>query len=461
MHRTISHQGSSVTMTRPLRSCVLLCTAIVLLAASAGPASAAPDPQITSLSPSGGPIAGGTLVTITGSGFANATDVQFGGKPGTALDILNDNQLTVTSPPNTAGSVAISITSATGVIRSREPSTMYMYEELSRPRVSGVSPSSGPVTGGTVVTITGSGFTGAEKVRFGEIYAWDLRVIDDGHLMATAPASSPGTVPITVENTVGVGNSSGSAAMYRYDFPVPELTGISPASGSTAGGTVVTITGTGLSGATNVRFGGSPGTGLTVIDNSQLTVVSPPNPAGTVGLTVVNPDHTGSSSGSATVFRYDVPVPRLAGISPASGPDAGGTLVTLTGSGFNGTKEVRFGEKSGTGLNVTDDSHISIITPPHSSGSFPIAITNTLGEGGSLGPDTMFRYLNSPATTTAATKTATPAQSRPGSGDAGPVLSTVPVVPAATTETVFAPGFGAVLSLSALGALFLLQKTKP
>jgi hypothetical protein len=448
-------------MTRPIRSCVLICTALVLLAALAGPVSAAPAPQITSLSPSGGPIAGGTVVTISGSGFTNTTDVRFGGKPGTGLNIVNDNQLTIMAPPNPAGSVAISLISAAGVISSREPSTMYMYEELSRPRVSGVSPSSGPVTGGTVVTITGSGFTGAEHVRFGDKYAWDLNVIDDGHLTATTPASSPGSVPITVENTVGIGNSSGSAAMFQYDFPVPELTGISPQSGSTAGGTVVTITGTGLSGATGVRFGGTPGTGLTVIDNSQLTVVSPPNPAGTVGLTVVNPDHTGSSSGSATVFRYDVPVPRLAGISPSSGPDEGGTLVTLTGSGFNGTKDVRFGEKSGTGLNVTDDYHISIITPPHSSGSFPVSITNSQGDGGSLGPDTMFRYVNAPATTTAATKTATPAKIQPVSGDASPVQSLAPVVSAATTGTVFAPGFGAFFSLSALGAIILLRKIIP
>ncbi len=450
-------------MTRLSTFRVLICIAIVIFATSAGPVSAAPDPRISSISPSGGPMAGGTVVTVTGSGFASATAVQFGGNNGTALKVISDSSLAITTPPHGAGTVAISIISADGVIRSGEPATMYQYEEVSVPRVSGVSPSSGPVTGGTVVTITGSGLIGAETVRFGEIYAWDLKVIDDSHLTATTPASSPGSVAITVKNAAGTGSPSAPPAMYLYDFPVPELTGISPSSGSTTGGTVVTVTGSGLAGATAVQFGGVPGKGLNVIDNNQLTVVSPPNSPGTVGLTVVNPDHTGSSAGSASVFRYDTPVPRLTGVSPSSGTDAGGTPVTLTGSGFNGTKVVTFAGKPATGLNVTDDSHLTVITPAHSPGSVPISITNTLGEGGSLGPDTMFRYVNAPSTTPAATKNTPPA---PGTSDRGdtavlPPATSTPAAAPATPETMYAPGFEAVLGLFALGTLFLVRKTLP
>jgi hypothetical protein len=448
-------------MTSPFRSCVLTCIAIVLLSACVELVSADSGPRITGLSPSGGPADGGTLVTITGSGFSGATDVRFGGKSGTGLAVVNDSRLTIISPPNPAGTVAVSIISVARVISSRDPSTMYMYEGVARPRVSGISPSSGPVAGGTVVTITGSGFNGTEYVQFGGKYARDLKIVDDSHLSVITPAFFPGFVPVAIKNAAGIGISQEPATMYLYEFPLPELTSISPSSGSTAGGTVVTVTGSGFSGATDVRFGGVSGTGLNVIDNSQLTIVSPPNPAGTVGLSVINHDHAGSSAGPATVFRYDVPFPRLTSISPSSGSTAGGTVVTITGSGFTGTKDVQFGKKSGTALNITDDNHITIISPAHSPGSVPISITNPAGVGGSLGPSTLFQYVFSPATATNATKNATPAQgnSREDMAVSFPATSPALTAATATSGTRNTPGFEAVGTACAVGALLFLRKT--
>jgi len=460
MLRTIPGKGQ-IEMTRPISPCVLICIAIVFLAVSAGPVSADSAPRITGLSPSGGPADGGTYVTITGSGFSGATDVRFGGKSGTMLKVDNDTRLTIITPQNPAGTVAVSVISAAGVGSSTEPSTRYQYEGVSLPRISGVSPSSGPMDGGTVVTITGSGFNGTENVRFGSIYAWDLKVIDDSHLRVTTPASSPGSARISVKNSAGDGNPADPPVMFLYDFPLPELTNISPSSGSTAGGTVVTVTGSGFSGATDVRFGGKSGTGLTVIDNRQLTIISPPNSAGTVGLSVINPARSGTSGGSATVFRYEIPVPKLTGISPSSGSAGGGTVVTIMGSGFSGTKNVRFGEKSGTSLTVIDDSQLTIISPAHSPGSIPISITNANGEGGSLGPSTMFRYEFSQST---ALKTATPARSdsvNTSPAVSFPATSPTPAAPAAASGTTNAPGFGAVAGLSALGAMILVRKIIP
>ena len=448
-------------MIQPFRSTVLICIAIVLLVTSAGPVSADPVPQITGISPSGGPIWGGTLVAITGSGFTGATNVTFGEKSGTALIVINDSSLTVITPANPAGTVDVAVYSAAGARSIWKSTAVYMYEEVARPRVSGVSPSSGPVAGGTSVTITGSGFTGTENVRFGEIYTRDLTVADDSHIRVTTPESPPGLVTVSVKNAVGVGSSPGSSAMFLYEFPFPELTSISPSSGSTLGGTVVSITGSGLSGATVVQFGGVHGTGLTVIDDRWLTVISPPNPPGTVGISVINPDHAGNSAGAGSVFRYDIPVPKLSTISPSSGPTIGGTVVTITGSGFTGARSVTFGGKDGTDLTVIDDNHIRVMTPASSPGSFPISITSAIGEGGSLEPSTLFRYEFSPSTTT----TQVPATPASG-GNTGPAAS-FPTPSAALTAvtpapaTTRSPGFEAVAGLSALGALILFRKTTP
>jgi len=462
MHRTIHTRVRSDEMIRPFRSYVLICIAIALLAASAGPASADSVPQVTGISPSGGPMAGGTNVTITGSGFSGATNVQFGVISGTGLNIVNDSRLTVVSPPHSAGTVAVSVTGASGARSAENPYSMFQYEEVSFPRVSAVSPSSGPITGDTVVTITGSGFTGAESVRFGEVYAWDIDVIDDSHLTARTPQGSPGLVSIVVKNSVGTGVPSERPAMFMYEFPFPKLATISPLSGSTAGGTLVTVMGSGLSGATGVRFGGISGTGLTVIDDSHLTIVSPPNPAGTVGLSVINPEHAGNSAGSAAVFRYDVPVPRLSNISPSSGPTTGGTVVTITGSGFTGTKSVQFGGKNGTNLTVIDDSHLIVMTPAFSPGSFPISITSAIGAGGSLGPSTMFRYEFPPSPTPPAMKTDAPGREGNPQGSFPATSLALPATTAtAPSATMHTPGFEAVFALAALGAIILIRKTIP
>lgn len=455
-------------MTHTFRFCVLICITVVLISASAGPVSAALVPQITGLSPSGGPISGGTVVTITGSGFTGTKDVEFAEKSGTALKIINDSQLTIVTPPNPEGTVLVSIYNGAGVGSSTGPSTRYDYDEFPYPRLSGVSPASGPAAGFDLVTITGSGFTGTEYVWFGEKSVIDLNVIDDSHLTVRTPASSPGSVPISIKNAHGAGRLSEPAVLYLYEFSLPVLTNISPPSGSVDGGNVITITGTGFSGTKDVLFGGKPGTGLNLVNDSQLTIITPPNPEGTVAISVINPAGTGGSLGSETMFRYKVPVPKLTGISPSSGSIEGGTVVTITGSWFNGTKDVRFGGKSGTGLNIIDNSHLTIITPPSSPGTIPISISNKAGVGGSLGPVTLFRYFISPTMTTSTTETPIPVQGHSNEGDNSPALSFPATSPPLTAATATAeartnntPGFEAIAGLSALGALILLRKTPP
>ena len=448
-------------MTRPAMSCVIICIVIVLLPTFAAPASAASVPQITGISPSGGPITGGTVVIITGSGFFGAKDVEFGGKSGTDLQVVNDSRLTIITPPNPEGTVPVSVISAAGAGVSVQPSTMYEYDEFPFPRLSGISPASGPMNGGTLVAITGSGFSSTGYVYFGK-YLLVPTIIDDSHLTVTTVPSLPGLVPVRITNAHGTGVSQDPSAMYLFEFPLPELTHITPSSGSSAGGTVVTITGSGFSGATSVSFGGINGTGLDIVDDNLLTSISPPNSAGTIAISVINPAHTGSSTGSTTVFRYDSPVPRLTDISPSSGSMDGGTVVTLTGSGFTGTIGVSFGEKPGSGLKVIDDGQLTIITPASRLGSFPIAITNAYGEGGSLGPSTSFRYVFSPSATTPLSR------NRSDGGDTGPTLSfpatsPAPAAPPATAApaTRAMPGFEAVAGLSALGAIILLGRPAP
>lgn len=58
---------------------------------------------VDTVSPAGGPVAGGTVVTITGQYLDGVTDVKFNGVSGTALTVVSATKLTVTSPAGSAG----------------------------------------------------------------------------------------------------------------------------------------------------------------------------------------------------------------------------------------------------------------------------------------------------------------------------------------------------------------------
>ncbi|WP_234713215.1 IPT/TIG domain-containing protein, partial [Rhodopseudomonas palustris] len=112
----------------------------------------------------------------------------------------------------------------------------------------------------------------------------------------------------------------------------PAVTAVAPSSGPTAGGTSVTITGTNFTGATSVSFGATsvPSSSFTSSSGTQIVVPSPAGSAGTVHVTVTNATGT-SPTNSNDQFTY-VAAPTIGTISPSSGPVAGGTSVTITGT---------------------------------------------------------------------------------------------------------------------------------
>jgi trimeric autotransporter adhesin len=91
--------------------------------------------------------------------------------------------------------------------------------------------------------------------------------------------------------------------MARFSSP-PVVTGISPTSGAARGGDTVTVTGTGFTGVTSVLFGSVPGTNPAVVNDTLLTVTSPPLLAGGItDVTVITPAGTSATS-AADQFTY-------------------------------------------------------------------------------------------------------------------------------------------------------------
>lgn len=140
------------------------------------------------------------------------------------------------------------------------------------PTVTGVSPSSGPLTGGNSVTISGTNFNGSAQVSFGGVPSTNYLVNSATSMTATVPAGlAVGTVSVVVSTAAG---SNPNNSLYTY-VSVPVFTSISPASGPIAGGTFVTITGSGFTGATSVSFAGVSAQKITIVNDTTITCYTP------------------------------------------------------------------------------------------------------------------------------------------------------------------------------------------
>ena len=167
------------------------------------------------------------------------------------------------------------------------------------PTVTGVSPAVGPRTGQTTVTLTGSGFSDVSAVKFGASNAVSFTINSSTSITAVSPAGT-GAVDVTVSAPAG---TSSKVSADRFTYVVrPTVTKLAPKTGPGAGGTIVTITGKELSGATAVDFGSSAATGVTVRSATSITAEAPPG-AGTAYVTVTTPGGTSADSSKAK-FKY-------------------------------------------------------------------------------------------------------------------------------------------------------------
>jgi hypothetical protein len=254
-----------------------------------------------------------------------------------------------------------------------------------RPAVTGLAPATGPRTGGTTVTITGTGFPGATAVRFGGVVA-AFTITDATHIKATAPAGAAGTVDVKVVTSAG---ASQAVATDHYTYtatgPAPTVTSVAPTSGPTGGGRTVTITGTHLTGATAVHFGTAAGTSVHVVSDTSLTVRTPQHAAARVDVTVTTPDGTSATS-SADRYRF-LARPRVTSVSPHSGTKAGGTLVTVVGHGFVAGATVRFGTTAGTQVKVVSATKLTVRSPKHATGRVDVTVRTGGGTSASVSAD--------------------------------------------------------------------------
>jgi hypothetical protein len=356
----------------------------------------APAPAVTAVSPNSGATGGGRVVTITGTNFTGASAVKFG-STSASFTISSDTSITATAPSHSAGTVDITVTTNNGT-SSTSAADQFTYLSTGAPIFSSLSPNSGTSNGGTSVTINGSNFTGATAVYFGSVLAPSFTVNSATRITATTPAEPLGTVDVTVVTPSGVTTLSNADHFTFNAAALPTVTSLNTSSGSTAGGTSVTITGTGFTAAIAVSFGDVPAPSFTVNSSTSITAVAPPQAADVIDVRVSN--YTGSSPRS-TADRYTytaATTPAVISLGTTSGSTAGGTSVIITGTNFTGASAVNFGGASATSYTVSSDTSITAVSPPEAAGTVDVTVTTPTGTSASGSAD-QFTYTAAAAPT--------------------------------------------------------------
>ena len=412
------------------------------------------SPAITSITPDRGPLGGGNSVTITGTGFSalgldldSVTFTPTGSS--TALTatnavVVSDTEIMATAPDATSAAGTAGTVDATVTADFTDPADSNATEDsdpaatgddtytFGVPTVDSLSPAAGPLSGGNVLTITGSGFEDAGLTLDGvdftpngtsgapALTGTNPLVVSDTEITvkvpdATAAAGTNATLTGTVTPEFSTGGGAGSdvpgspgaTGDNQYTWATPAISSVSPSSGPLAGGTTVTITGTGFSdlGLTTptVTFtpvagsgssaGGEDGFDVTVVSDTELTVLTPDATADvatgtssldtTVSASFVNPGNSAVpvdatvAAGGGDAFLFGTPL--ITSVAPSAGPLKGGATITITGSGFEdpglSLTGVTFDTEGdaivldGISATVVSDSEITVVTPDATTGA--------------------------------------------------------------------------------------------
>ncbi|WP_433829253.1 IPT/TIG domain-containing protein [Actinoplanes sp. CA-015351] len=277
-----------------------------------------------------------------------------------------------------------------GVAGDPAPTPVLTKPALTRAVITGVSPATGPVEGGTAVILVGQDFSTVDtsyagSVMFGDVPATRFVVSSDTRIIAFAPPGTAGDVAVKVINILGA--SKGSATFgYRA-----KLAGeIEDATAGASGGSKILATVTeGSIGTTTAEFnalkvtakvGELAATASWKDAEHVLITVPKSSTTGAVPIRLVQKGYAGPAS-TGTVTYY----PEITKIAPSLVDLEGGTEVTITGAGFLGVdpddaSAVTFGDVPAPHFEVVSATQIVATAPAGAAGQARVKIASAGGD---------------------------------------------------------------------------------
>ncbi len=330
------------------------------------------DLSVKSVQPALGPLAGGTPVTVTGSGFSDGLKLVFGRRA--ALDVVVVDESTVfavTPPGETAGPADVFVSHFGAVAEGKGAFTFTVDPALSH-----VEPAAGPTTGGQLAKVQGKWLGPVTTVRFGDQEAKVLEV-ENGSVTVEVPPGPEGTVDVMAAGTWGWSSLPGGYLYFDPQAPMSGLVAVIPDGGPESGGNLATLLGCDLveGNVSAIRFGQSQAE-IIGIHHEQCGVVAKV-PAGT-GTVAVEVDSGGKTYKAPAAYTY-VPGMQVLAVEPEAGPAAGGTKVRIFGKNFTPESQVLFGPMPAGALKFISAGEFEAVTPPGSPGLVDVTVVSVSG----------------------------------------------------------------------------------
>jgi len=173
-------------------------------------------PTVTAVAPNSGSTAGGTFVLVSGTNFTGLTAVKFGTSAAVTFGVLSPTMLLAVAPYHAAATVDVTVTTGQGT-SATSAADQFTYVTV-LPQVTSIYPNIG--SGGTRVTVFGTGFLGTSQVLFGTSVGMSVTVLTPDQLTVTAPSHALGTVDVTVTTPSGTSPTS-PADQFTYHGTAP------------------------------------------------------------------------------------------------------------------------------------------------------------------------------------------------------------------------------------------------
>ncbi|MHC4601361.1 MAG: IPT/TIG domain-containing protein, partial [Planctomycetota bacterium] len=322
-------------------------------------------PDLQSILPTSGPEAGGTSIVLSGTDFQTGATVTVGGNACSNYVYLGVPTNIICDVPAGTGTADVVITN---------PDTQFdtlaaAFTYIPAPAVTGINPTSGPTAGGTSVTITGTDFQSGATVTIGGTSATNVAFVNVTTITCDTPSGSAGAADVVVTNPDTQNDTLAGGFTY---IPPPTVSSINPTSGTTGGGTPVTVSGTDFQSGATVTIGGTSASSVVFVNTTTITCNTPAGSAGAADVVVTNPDTQSDTLTGG--FTFVLP-PTVSGVNPTFGPMAGGTGVTISGTDFQSGATITLGGNPATSIVFVNTTTLTCNTPA-GIGTVDVVVTN-------------------------------------------------------------------------------------
>lgn len=328
-------------------------------------------PTLSSIAPTFGSTAGGTLVRASGSDFKSGCWMFFGGVAASGVRIDSNTTLTAIAPPRAAAGLV-----ETSVRCGNHTATLpasFAYSTAQEPAASIISVD--PLVGapGEPVTITGSRFRDDDRIRFDETAATILRTKSDEQIVRI-PELPLGMSSITITDTLDRATTTGPIFLIVEPLP-PQVARVQPS--ATLAGSDLVLEGRAFRPAYSFAVGGKPAETIFLSHDQAIVRVHGDVAPGTYPLHVVNTAGKVAAVGPAVTVRDGAL--RLRSVAPSCGTTDGGIAVLLNGEGFEEGASVTFNGVAATAVELLDANALRATVPAGATGAARVVVTNPDG----------------------------------------------------------------------------------